>query len=86
MIPQERINSINTEYEELRKRISDPNEMNDQRGYKKLNRRFSELQEIINVLNQIDKNKTQLEQTKNMIHTEKDQELITLAKEELEEL
>ena len=86
MIPQDRLDNIHSEYEELRKRVADPSEMNNQRAYKKLNKRFSELQEIINVLEKIDKNKNELEQTKNLIYKEKDPELVALAKEEFEQL
>jgi peptide chain release factor 1 len=44
------------------------------------------LQEIVTVIQKIDKNEKQLEQTKQMLHTEKDHDMIALAKEELEEL
>ncbi|MCL1827590.1 MAG: peptide chain release factor 1 [Candidatus Cloacimonetes bacterium] len=86
MIPTERLEAINTEYESLRQRIADPAEMNDQRAYKKLNRKFSELQEIINVIEKLEKNKKQLEQAKNLIHTEKDHDMIAMAKEEIADL
>ena len=82
MIPTDKIKALNTEYELLRSRVADPSEMNDQREYKKLNRRFNELQEIISVFQKIEKKSEQLDQTKSMINQEKDPEMIALAKEE----
>ena len=84
MIPRERIEAIHAEYEQLKARIIDPAEMNDQRGYKRLNKRFSELQEIVNTLADIDKNEDTIAQTTAMVMIEKDTEMIALAKEECE--
>lgn len=86
MIPAERIETINNEYEELRDRIANPEEMNDQRAYKKLSRRFNDLQKIITTLEALSKNENESIQTKQMINTEKDPEMLSLAKEELLEL
>ena len=82
MIPEEKINSINDEYESLRLRVSDPSEMNDQRAYKKLSRRFNELQNIVTAFQKLEKNKEQLTHAKDLIYNETDQELVALAKEE----
>ena len=86
MIPKEKRDSLYSEYEQLRARVSDVNEMSNQREFKKLNRRFTELQEIITVIEKIDNNTNEIEQTKQMIQTEKDHDMIALAKEELIEL
>jgi len=86
MIPQQRIDSIVQEYELLKKRILDPNEMNDQRGFKKLNKKFNEIQEIITTINRIEKNKEVVIQTKEMLCSEKEPELLKLIQEELIEL
>jgi len=86
MIPQERLDAINSEYEGLRCRILDPNEMTNQRVYKKLNKRFNELQEIINTSEKLKKTMNQLDQTKNMIYQEKDSDILVLAKEESDNL
>ena len=84
MIPREKIENLRNEYEALRNRISDLNEMNDQREYKKISRRFNELQAIISAFEGIEKKKEELEQAKSMMYSEKDAEMVALAKEEYE--
>ena len=86
MIPKERIDSITKEYEELRVRIVDLNEMNDQRAYKKLSKRFNELQAIVSLNGELEKNSNEISQAKNMVNTEKDPDMIALAKQEIIEL
>jgi len=83
MIPKERIDSITKEYEELRVRIVDLSEMNDQRAYKKLSKRFNELQAIVTLFGEYEKNHTELTQAKNMVNTEKDPDMVALAKDEI---
>ncbi|MCL2065251.1 MAG: peptide chain release factor 1 [Candidatus Cloacimonetes bacterium] len=84
MIPIDKINSLKNEYDILRDRISDLTEMNDRKEYKKINRRFNELQNILNTYQSIESIKIQLEQTKSMIFNEIDQDMVNLAKEEYE--
>ena len=86
MIPKEIINNINNEYETLKLRISDLNEMGDQREYKKLNKRFHELQEIVSTCYDLEKKNDQLQQAKSLLQTESDQDLIALAKEDCVQL
>ena len=86
MIPKDKRETLITEYENLRSRVSDVNEMSNQREFKKLNKRFNELQEIISVIEKIDNNTNEIDTTKQMIHTEKDHDMISLAKEELTDL
>lgn len=83
MLPKERIEDIHKEYEELRERISDLSEMNDQRNYKKISKRFNELQAIITLVEQINKTISGIEESKFMLNNEKDPDMIALAKEEL---
>jgi peptide chain release factor 1 len=72
MIPKDRLDAIHAEYEILRHRIIDQSEMNDQRSYKKLNRRFHELQQIITLLSELEKTQSELDETHQMILSEQD--------------
>jgi peptide chain release factor 1 len=86
MLPTEKIENIHAEYETLRSRISDVNEMNDQRSYKKLSKRFNELQNIVTLLTEIDKNEDSTLQTRNMLQLETDPEMLEMAREEIANL
>jgi peptide chain release factor 1 len=86
MLPTEKIENILAEYETLRSRISDVNEMNDQRNYKKLSKRFNELQNIVTLLAKIDKNEDSTLQTKNMLQLETDPEMLEMTREEIANL
>ncbi|MCK9330019.1 MAG: peptide chain release factor 1 [Candidatus Cloacimonetes bacterium] len=83
MLPQERINEVYKEYDLLKDRVSDVSEMNDQRNFSKITRRFNDLQNIITVYEKIKKNQTELDETRRIIHHEKDNDLVQMAKDEL---
>lgn len=86
MIPQEKIASLQTEYEELQPKVYDPAVMQDQRTYRKLSKRFRELQTILDCWKKLEDLKQQIADNKEMIEIEDDKELIAMAKEELSEL
>ena len=81
-----RISLIKDEYEILRPRIADTNEMNDQREYKKISKRFNELQTILSSYNNIEKKNQHLNETKSLLLTEKDADMISLCKEDIDVL
>ena len=81
-----KIDNITNEYESLRLRIADTSEMNDQRQYKKISKRFNELQAIISAYKTYEKKTIELEQTKSLIMNEKDSEMLELAKEDCEQI
>ena len=83
MLPKDRIDDIYDEYNKLKTRVSDVSEMNDQRAYKKLSRRFNDLQAIVSLYEEIQKNSAEINETKLLIQHEKDLDLISMAKEEL---
>ena len=83
MISKERLDVIQKEYDELKDRIINPSEMNDQRSYKNLNRRFNELQEIITANSEITDLMLQLNHAKELVDNEHDPDMIMLAKEEI---
>jgi len=84
MLSPEKKQSLQDEYEQLKAKLNDDNVFNDQRALKKLNRRFNELQEILTLSDKIDNTQHQIDQTKTMLATEKDAELLELAREDID--
>lgn len=84
MIPIDLIQSIQEEYDELKDKVVDPSLMGDQRTFKKISKRFNELSEIIQNYEKLKSIENEVTESKEMIRQEKDQEMIDLAKEELE--
>jgi len=86
MISKDKLQSLQTEYEELKKEIYDPAKMTDKRYYSKISKRFKELENILQCNNLI----IELEQTvtdnKELIKAEDDEELKELALEENTEI
>ncbi|MCD4828641.1 MAG: peptide chain release factor 1 [Candidatus Cloacimonetes bacterium] len=85
MIPDEKLQSLRAEYEELEKRVVNPAEMGDQRGYRKLMRRFKELAAIHRCLDEIRQLEQRIADNREMIHEESDRELILMAQEDSRE-
>lgn len=83
MIPVERMTALQAEYEELKEKVSDPSLMSDQRAFKKLSRRFNDLNAIIETYNKLKAIEQEILETKEMLKTEKDQDMLEMAKEEL---
>ncbi|OQX71817.1 MAG: peptide chain release factor 1 [Candidatus Cloacimonas sp. 4484_275] len=85
MVSEEKISSLKKEYEQLKEEIYDPAKMSDRRYYSKISRRFKELEEILSCWNEINELKKNIAENKELIKQEKDEELIALAREEIEE-
>ncbi|MCD4652194.1 MAG: peptide chain release factor 1 [Candidatus Cloacimonetes bacterium] len=82
MIQQNKIDALREEYQELEPRIINPVEMQDQRGYRKLSRRFKDLSRILNCAESLTECQSQLEDNQELIKEESDAELIEMAEEE----
>ncbi len=85
MIPAEKIKSLKDEYEALKIRAYDTTEMQDQRGYKKLSKRFNELTKIVTGLNEMAELTATIKENNELMRSESDADLIELAKEEISE-
>ncbi|PID28113.1 MAG: peptide chain release factor 1 [Candidatus Cloacimonadota bacterium] len=86
MFPAEKLDALRKECEELQKRVIDPAEMSDQRGYRKISKRFNELQAIMQCYDKIlDLNK-QIEENKEMLSTEEDPDMLEMVKEDIADL
>ena len=74
------LNEIEKEYEELTKKISDPAEIADQENWKKMMKKQSDLEPIVNKYREYKKAEADLEEAKSLA---KDPELKELAEEEM---
>lgn len=74
------------QYEQLLKKLASEDVMKDLGSYRLLMQEQSHLEPIIDALNRLRKLSDQIEDAKKMIDNESDEELIEMAKEELDEL
>jgi peptide chain release factor 1 len=82
----ERLFSLLRRHEELSSIIQDPSLVKDQNRYRDVMKEYSHLEEIFTFHNTVGQLEKQIEETKTLIHEEKDQEMRELAREELREL
>ncbi|OQY39094.1 MAG: peptide chain release factor 1 [Candidatus Cloacimonetes bacterium 4572_65] len=86
MIPQEKLDSLNAEQEELKIKIYDPKCMSDRRLYGKISRRYKELEAILATHDEVVEIMQGISDSKEMLTEEKDKEMQDLIKMEIEEL
>ncbi|MCL2067116.1 MAG: peptide chain release factor 1 [Treponema sp.] len=82
----ERLDSLLKRHEELTHLIEDPGLAKDQNRYKAVMKEYSRLNDIAVIHGDIETLTADIENTKTLIHEEKDQEMKELAREELREL
>ncbi|MGV8964180.1 MAG: peptide chain release factor 1 [Candidatus Saccharimonadaceae bacterium] len=70
-------------FEEVGTLISDPNVISDMKRYVKLNKEYSHLEKIVNARNEYKKASDSIEEAKNILENESDNELRHLASDEL---
>jgi peptide chain release factor 1 len=86
MLPVEKINQLQQEYDEIKIDIYDPAKMSDRKYYSKISRRFKDLEEILNCWQEIQEFEKTISDNNELIETEQDSELKALAREENEEI
>ncbi|MDO8668434.1 MAG: peptide chain release factor 1 [bacterium] len=77
---------IKQKFSDLETELSDPAIISDPKKLKEVSKEYNGLKEMIGLILELKKTQTQLDQNKEMIEHETDQELIKIAKEELLEL
>lgn len=77
---------IKQKFCELEKQLSDPAVISDQQKVVAISREHSNLKEVINLIAELENCQEKIKQNNDIIGTEKDAELIDMAKEELDEL
>ena len=82
----EKLKAIKQRWEEIGREMSEPTIMEDMKRYIKLNKNYKELDPIVKAYDEYANILVNIENTKDILHTEKDQEFRAMAKEELEEL
>lgn len=78
------INDLKKEYEKLSNELTKSEIVSDIQKLKNISKRYSQLEEIIQIASQIEKLKKSIKENQKIIKTEKDEDLKNLAQEELE--
>jgi peptide chain release factor 1 len=80
----DKLQSIYKRFEEIEKQVAEPDAMSDMKRYIKLKKDYKELTPVIEAYREYAKIADDIESTKQMLSTEKDDEFRNLAKDELE--
>ena len=75
---------IQEEYNELQQKVSEPDVISNQPEYTKYMKRIKVIENSYNLANEYEKVLSEVEEAENLLKTEKDNDLITLAKEQLD--
>ena len=82
----DKLEAINKKYLEIEKKVQDPEIVNDMKNYVKLNKEYKDLEPIIEAYKQYKDILSNIDNAKNVLETEKDEDFREMAKEELNEL
>ncbi len=82
----EKLADVERKFKEIEQQLSDPQVIGDQKKFIKLNREYHDIQPIINVYNEYKAVLEGIKEAKELLDTEKDEEMRQMAKDELEEL
>ncbi len=82
----DKLEAIKDKYLRLEEQLSDPEVIADQRRFRKLNKEYSDLKEIVQAYDCYKSNKLQIEDVRLMIKQEADPEMKALAQTEFDEL
>jgi len=82
----EKLEGIKLRFEEISQQINDPEVISDIKKYIKLNKEYKELQPVVEAYHVYKTMLSNLESARNMLQTEKDDELCQMAKAEIEQI
>lgn len=82
----EKLASLKDKYKQLGEELSDVNNINDREKWQKLNKEYAEVGELVAAYDEYQNILASLDECKDIIRNGDDEELIALAKEELDEL
>lgn len=82
----EKLEAINTKYLQLQDKINDPDIINDMKNYVKLNKEYKDLEPVIAAYKEYKDVIANIENAKEVVETEKDEEFRDMAKMELVDL
>jgi peptide chain release factor 1 len=81
-----KLEGVKLKYEEILQQITDPSVISDMKRYVKLNKEFKDLQPLIEVYNDFKNVVSNIDSARQILNTEKDEDLKEMAKSELDEL
>lgn len=82
----EKLETVYIRFREIGELITDPNIMQDMNRYVKLNKEYKDLEKVVSAADKFKNAVNNLEESKQILATEKDEEMREMAKMELEEL
>lgn len=82
----ERLKGVKDRFEEVGRLITQPDIVSDMKRYVKLNKEYKDLEPIVNAYNEYHNVISNIETAREILNTEKDEEMREMAKTELEEL
>ena len=81
----DKLEAIKERWEALREQLNDPELMNDMKRYVKVNKDYKDLEPVIEAFNQYKTYLANINEAKEMLKTEKDEDMRAMAQEELDE-
>lgn len=78
-----KLNDIRHRYDEIISTLADPAVFSDPSRYQKLNKELTELEPIVGAINEVERLESELEQTQEMFDMAGDEEMRTMAREEI---
>src|SRR5689334_6988556 len=81
-----KLDDVERRFEDVDRQLQDPNVTSNTKKYMTLMKERSDLESIVTVYQSYKRNQKQLEETKDIIHNESDEEMRALAKSELPDL
>lgn len=81
----EKLESLKRKYHEVEQRLSDPKVLGDMKLFKQLNKEYTQLKNVVEASEQYRKAIADIEGAKDIIMNEKDEDMKTMAREEIEE-
>ena len=81
----DKLEAIKERWEALREQLNDPELMNDMKRYVKVNKDYKDLEPVIEAFNQYKTYLANISEAKEMLKTEKDEDMRAMAQEELDE-
>ena len=82
----DKLQAIKEKHLDLEQALSDPSLANDQERFRKLNREYSNLREVVQAFDAYQRKATELEAAQHLLATESDTEMKALAEAEVDEL
>ena len=81
----DKLEAIKERWEALREQLNDPELMNDMKRYVKVNKDYKDLEPVVDAFNQYKTYLANISEAKELLKTEKDEDMREMAQEELDE-